>query len=170
MTLRSLFFATNPYNMGVYRPKGMQRSLCLFCSQPQQYGCQQTPLDTNSQDLPFWADSGPPGHWLLQGQFFVPNSYNMGVYGLPWTLQSKYAFLCFLRRTRTLWTPRVGEGLSVFILWNPNSMAVYRLDPSHQNLPFWTDLGPNRPQTKSSFPKKLLSFDFLIYTMWAEHD
>ena len=79
------FFATNPYNMGVYRPKGMQRSLCLFCLQPQQYGCQQTPLDTNSQDLPFWADSGPPGHWLHQGHFFVPNSYNMGVYGLPWT-------------------------------------------------------------------------------------
>ena len=42
--------------------EGMRRSLRLFCSQPLQYGCLWTPLDTSSQDLAFLADSRPPGH------------------------------------------------------------------------------------------------------------
>ena len=41
-------------------PKGMRRSLCLFCSKPLQYGCLWTPLDPSSQDLAIWPDSGPP--------------------------------------------------------------------------------------------------------------
>ena len=66
--------------------EGMRRSLRLFCSQPLQYGCLWTPLDTSSQDLAFLADSRPPGHWWHRGHFFfVPNPNNMGVYRLPWT-------------------------------------------------------------------------------------
>ena len=42
--------------------EGMRRSLRLFCSQPLQYGCLWTPLDTSSQDLAILADSGPHGH------------------------------------------------------------------------------------------------------------
>ena len=39
----------------------MDRSLSFFVHQ--QYGCQGTPLDPSKQDLTFWADPGPLGHW-----------------------------------------------------------------------------------------------------------
>ena len=70
------FFATKPYNVGVYGlpwtqackiwyfeltqdhlnpedTEGMRRSLCLFCSKPLQYGCLWTCLDLSNQDLTF---------------------------------------------------------------------------------------------------------------------
>ena len=79
-------FVRNPNNMCVYRlpwtpaiaiwhfeltqdhlntedTEGARRSLCLSCSKPLQYGCLRTSLDPSYQDLSFWADSGPPGHW-----------------------------------------------------------------------------------------------------------
>ena len=122
------FFAPNPYNMGVYRPKGMQRSLCLFCSQPQQYGCQQTPLDTNSQDLPFWADSGPPGHWCHQGHFFLFQIPTIWVStDSPGPKQSRFGILSWLRTTWTLGTLRVSGGYFAFFVPNP-----YNILPGHK--------------------------------------
>ena len=47
--------------------KGVRRSLCHFCFKPLQYGCLWTPLATSNQDLTFWADSGPLGHWGHRG-------------------------------------------------------------------------------------------------------
>ena len=74
---RSLcLFVPNPYNMGVYGlawtpafkfwhfeltqdhlgtedAEGVQRSICLFCSKPLQYGCLRTRLDPSIQVLAF---------------------------------------------------------------------------------------------------------------------
>ena len=44
----------------------------LWQAYPPQYGCLWTPLDPNNQDLTFWADMGPQGHW---GYAEVPFSY-----------------------------------------------------------------------------------------------
>ena len=38
-----------------------------FCSKTLQTWWLQTPQYSRSQDLVFWADSGPPGHWGHQG-------------------------------------------------------------------------------------------------------
>ena len=90
-----VLFVPNPHNMGVYRlpwtsavkfwhfeltqdhlgtedTEGDRRSLCPFCSKPLQYGCLWTPLDPHIQDLTFWADSGPPGHWGHRGCAGLP--------------------------------------------------------------------------------------------------
>ena len=85
-----VIFVSNPCNMGVYGlpwtpaikiwhfkltwdPKdtedteGTRRSLCHFCFKSLQYGCLWTPLDPSNQDLTFWADLGPQGHWGHRG-------------------------------------------------------------------------------------------------------
>ena len=134
------FFAPNPYNIGVYRPKGMQRSLCLFCSQPQQYGCQQTPLDTNSQDLPFWADSGPPGHWLHQGHFFCSKFLQYGCLRTP--LDPSNQDLAFWVDSGQpghwgLWG--LVEATLLFLFQTP---TIFSLDTRFdQDLTFWAESG-----------------------------
>ena len=75
---------------------GPDKNPDFFFAETQHIGYQWTPLDPSIQDLTFRADSGPPGHWGSRGYaevtlpFFVTKltiwvSYNMGVYGLPWT-------------------------------------------------------------------------------------
>ena len=119
--------------------EGMLRSLRLFCSQPQQYGCQQTPLDTNSQDLPFWADSGPPGHWLHQGHFFCSKFLQYGCLRTP--LDPSNQDLAF-------WVDSGQPGhwglrglVEVTLLFLFQTPTIFSLDTSDQDLTFWVESG-----------------------------
>ena len=102
------------------------------------------------------------GHFV----FFVPNLYNMGVYGLPWTPTSK---IWDFELTQDHLDPEDTEGnrrslrpfcsqpLQYGCLWTP-------LDPSNQDLTFWAN---SRPPGHRGYVEVILPFLFQTPTIWA---
>ena len=68
---KNLYVQSTNHNI-LYKSKQSNQNY-LICalekisSETRQYGYQWTPLDPHFQDLTFWADSGPPGHWGHRG-------------------------------------------------------------------------------------------------------
>ena len=72
--------------MGVYRPKGMQRShFVFFVRNPNNMGVNRLPWTPTVKICHFELTQDHLDTDSTKVTFFVPNSYNMGVYGLPWT-------------------------------------------------------------------------------------
>ena len=102
-----------------------------ICWKPLQYGCLRTPLDPSNQDLTFWADSGPRGHWGHQGclevllQFLLETPTICVSTDSPGPQQLQFDILSWLRTTCTLRTPGVRGGHFVYLVPNPYNMGVY---------------------------------------------
>ena len=105
------------------------------------------------------------GHFV----FFVPNPYNMGVYGLPWTLAVK---IWQFDLTQDHLDPEDTEGmrrslcsfcskpLQYGYLWTP-------LEPSSQDLAIWPDSGPPGHR---GYAEVTLPFLFQTPTIWVSMD